>query len=58
MSNLYGWGLSSYLPYGGFNLLKNIDGFDVNSISQKGPIGYFLEVDLKYPDELHELHND
>ena len=19
---------------------------------------YFLEVDLKYPDELHELHND
>ena len=27
-------------------------------ISEKGPIGYFLEVDLKYPDELHELHND
>ena len=28
------------------------------SISEKSPIGYFLEVDLKYPDELHELHND
>ena len=28
------------------------------SISDKSPIGYFLEVDLKYPDELHELHND
>ena len=27
------------------------------SISQKSPIGYFLEVDLEYPDELHELHN-
>ena len=22
-----------------------------------GPIGYFLEVDLDYPDKLHDLHN-
>ena len=58
MNNLYGWGLSSYLPYGGFKWLKNVDGFDVSSISEKSPIGYFREVDLKYPDELHELHND
>ena len=28
------------------------------SISDKCPIGYFLEVDLDYPEELHELHND
>ena len=28
------------------------------SISEKSPIGYFLEVDLEYPDELHEFHND
>ena len=47
-----------YLPYCGFNWLKNIDEFDVLSISEKSLIGYFLEVDLKYPDELHELHND
>ena len=33
-------------------------GFDVNLISEESPIGYFLEVDLEYPDELHELHND
>ena len=46
MNNLYGWGLSSYLPYGGFKWLKNVDGFDVNSVSEKSPIGYFLEVDL------------
>ena len=58
MNHLYGWGLSSYLPYGGFKWLKNVDGFDVNSISEKSPIGYFLEVDLEYLDELHELHND
>ena len=35
-----------------------MDGFDVDSISQKSPIGYFFEVDLDYPDELHELLND
>ena len=58
MNNLHGWGLSEYLPYGGFECLKNVDGFDVNWISEKSEIGYFLEVDLEYHDELHELHND
>ena len=58
MNNFYGWGLSDYLPYGGFKWLKNVDKFDVMSINKKCPIGYFLEVYLKYPDELHELHND
>ena len=58
MNNLYGWGLSEYLPYGEFKWLKNVDGFDVNSISEKSEIGYFLEVNLEYPNELHELHND
>ena len=28
------------------------------SINEKGDTGYFLEVGLEYPDELHELHND
>ena len=58
MNNLYGWAVSEYLPYKEFNWLKNIDEFDVMSISEKSPIGYFLEVDLEYPDKLHVLHND
>ena len=58
MNNLYGLGMSEYLPYGGFKCLKNVDGFDINSISEKNPVGYFLEVDLEYPVELHELHSD
>ena len=49
---------NKYLPYGGFKWLKNVDEFDVMSVSEKSPIGYFLEVDLEYLDELHELHND
>ena len=58
MNNLCGREMGEYLPYGGFELLKNVDGFDVKSISEKREIGYFLEVDLEYPNELHELHND
>ena len=58
MNNLYGWAMSEYLPYRGFKYLKNIDKFDIMSINDKSSIRYFLEVDLKYPDELHELHND
>ena len=58
MNNLYGWAMSEYLPYEGFKWLKNIDKFDIMSINDKSSIGYFLEGDLEYPDELHELHND
>ena len=47
MNNLYGWGMSGYLAYGGFKWLKNVDNF-VNSIREKSPIGYIIEVDLEY----------
>ena len=58
INNLYGCAMSGYLPYGGFKWLKNVGGFDVNSPSEKSPIGYILEVDLEYSDELHVLQND
>ena len=57
MNNLYGWAMSSYLPNGGFQWLKNVNGFDVNSISEKSSLVCILEVDLEYPDDLHALHN-
>ena len=57
-NNLYGQAMSVYLPYSEFEWLKNVDKLDVNSINKKSEIGYILEVDLEYPDELHELHND
>ena len=58
MNNLYGWAMNEYLPYGRFEWLENIDKFDIMPVSDKSPVGYFLEVGLKYPEELHELHND
>ena len=57
-NNLYGWAMCEYLPYGEFKWLKIVDRLDVNWISKKSLIGYFLEVDLEYSDELHELHSD
>ena len=50
--------MSQYLPYFAFKWLKNIDKFAVNLITQNSSVGYILEVQLKYPDELHYLHND
>ena len=58
-NNLHGWAMSQPLPYGEFDWLskKEIIGFCLNSISDSS-VGYFLEVDLEYPDELHDLHID
>ena len=55
MNNIYGWAMSEYRPYEGFKWF-NVK-FDVMSINEKILIGYFLEVDLEYPDKLHKLHN-
>ena len=32
MNNLYSWGMSQYLPYGGFERLKNVDNFDPDGL--------------------------
>ena len=53
LNNLYAWAMSECLPEGGFQQLKNVDGFDVMSVIEKSLIGYLLEVDLQYSDELH-----
>ena len=59
-NNLYGWAISQYLLYHVFKCLneKEIDGSNVNMVSENSLHGYILDVDLEYPDELHELDND
>ncbi|CAH1107328.1 unnamed protein product [Psylliodes chrysocephalus] len=56
LNNQYGWAMSQYLPYGGFEWIHT--NIDVTSIPDEGPEGYILEVDLKYPQHLHDLHKD
>ena len=52
--------MSLYLPYSEFQWLnqKEIDKICLNTIGENSSIGYILEVDLEYPYELFELHND
>ena len=52
--------MSQYLPDGEFKWLnqKEIEKVDVKWIEENSSNAYILEVDLEYPDELHELHND
>ena len=59
-SNLYGYAMSEYLSYSRFKWLnqKEINRSDVYSIGENSSIGYILEVDLNYLDDVHELHND
>ena len=42
MNNLYGWAMCEYLPYGEFEWLKNVDRYNVDSISEKNETGYFF----------------
>ena len=51
-NNLYGWAMSKPLPTHGFEWM---DEFDLKDWKNQKCI---LEVDLKYPEELHDLHND
>ena len=46
INNLYGWAMSEYLPYERFKWLKNVDEFDVISISEESPKGIFPSLIL------------
>ena len=59
-NNLYGWAMSQYLPTGNFKWMtdKEISKIDLGKYKADGKKGLILEVDLEYPQELHNIHND
>ena len=52
--------MSQYLPTGGFRWMtqKQIDKTNLAEYKEDSRKGLILEVDLEYPKELHDLHND
>ena len=56
-NNLYGWAMSQSLPTGGFRWIS-IEPNEVRELAAHTDKGYLLEVDVTYPDQLHDQHND
>ena len=62
-NNLHGWGMSQILPVNDFKWVEKskLSRFNerfIKNYKENSDIGYFLEVDIDYPKELFNLHND
>ena len=58
-NKIYGWAMSQYLPTGGFRWVDDSQQLAKSLAEQPadGPEGFILEVDLEYPEGLHNVHN-
>ncbi|KAF4526571.1 hypothetical protein B566_EDAN009587 [Ephemera danica] len=63
-NNLYGWAMCHALPTGNFKLMKcesEVCNFEVEKLmtmKKDDSRGCILEVDVDYPNELHDYHSD
>ena len=56
-NNLYGCSMSQPLPTGGFKWV-DVKPAKISKLAKRKSKGYLLEVDVRYPKELHNSHND
>lgn len=49
--------MSQYMPYGGFKWVEPTL-YGLNDMSDTSLIGRIYEVDISYPQKLHDKHND
>lgn len=64
-NNLYGGSMMENLPIGGYSWVNKAkkpflfsDDDEIMDLPDNSETGYIFEVDLDYPKELHDLHND
>ena len=63
-NNLYGWAMSQPLPTGDFKWLGKVPQTPLeiekflSDYDQNSDKGIILEADFKYPEKLHDLHNE
>ena len=60
VNNLYRWAMSQKLPVNGSKWVENTSQFNEDFIKSynKENDRYSLEVNVKYPEKLHDLHNE
>ena len=56
-NNLYGRAMSQPLPTSKFKWVE-IDPDQISNLATSKSKGYLLEVDIRYPNKLHDSHND
>ena len=56
-NNLCSWAMSQPLPTGGFKWV-DVNPNEISELATRTDKGYLLEVDVSYPKELHNSHND
>ena len=57
-NNLYGWAMSKLLPIKSFEWMPVCELPHWEFVSDEDGIGCILEVDLEYPKDLHNVHNE
>ena len=60
-NNLYGWAISQILPVNNFKWVEDTSRINeefMKNYNENNNKQYILEVDVKYPNKLHDLHSD
>ena len=56
-NNLYGWAMSQPLPAGGSKWV-DVNPNEISELATRTDKDYILEVNVSYPKDLHDSHND
>ena len=60
-NDLYGCAMCKKLPVNGFKWVTKLDKFNedfIKNYNENSNVGYYLDVDVEYPRNLHKMHGD
>ena len=61
VNNLYGWEMSQKFPVNNFEWIRDTSQFNevfIKSYNEESDEGYFFEIEIQYPEKVHELQNE